>query len=107
MMAGTALVAAVLAAGELALRPDVRPRRLAVVNRSGRPIPRPDFTVSGQTITLRSIPAGATVTTSYPSGRGRFDQFAVTGSLPDGNLLEAGFSFRVTRERPRDYPVFA
>jgi hypothetical protein len=106
MMAGMALVAAALAAGVLALRPDVSPRRLAVVNRSGRPIPRLDLTVSGETVTLRSVPAGATVTASYPSRRDQLDQFAVTGSLADGSRLEAGFGFRVTSERPRGYPVF-
>jgi hypothetical protein len=106
MMVAVAIVAATLAVGVLAMRPDVSPRRLAVVNRSGRPIPRLDFTVSGETVTLRSIPAGATVTAFYPSRRDQFDQFAVTGSLADGYRLDAGFGFRVTSERPRGYPVF-
>src|SRR4051794_28341781 len=82
MMVALALIAANLAAGAFALRPDVSPRRLAVVNRSGRPIPHLDLTVSGKSITLPSIPAGATVTASYPSRRDQFDRRRPRPGLP-------------------------
>lgn len=104
-----AAVALALTAGVLALRPehhDASPRKVMVVNQSGFPIPRLDLIVLGETIPLRSIPAGATVTGTYPSHRGRFgryDQFAVTADLADGRQLDAGFGFRSTG--PDGYPV--
>jgi hypothetical protein len=101
-----ALAAAALAVRVLAMRPDTSPRNLAVVNRSGRPIPRLDFIVSGQTVVLRSVPAGATVTATYLSRPNQADRFAITGSLADGRQLEAGYSFPATHGSPRGHPVF-
>jgi hypothetical protein len=104
-----AAVALALSAGVLALRPekhDASPRKVIVVNQSGFPIPRLNLIVLGETIRLGSVPAGATVTGTYPSLRGRFgqyDQFEVTADLADGMQLDAGFGFRATG--PDGYPV--
>jgi hypothetical protein len=104
-----AMIAMALGAGTRLLwrkHPDVNLRKIVIVNQSGAPIPRLELTVLGETVTLRSIPAGATVAASYPSffGRfGRYDQFVVAGSLASGMELNAGFGFRVMRSNT--YPV--
>jgi hypothetical protein len=109
LMIAVAVVTMALGAGMLLLpsmRLSVTFRKLVVVNQMGQPIPHLELTVLGETVILRSVPAGATVTASYPSLFGRFgqyDYFVAAGNLADGSQLDAGFRFPATG--PNSYPT--
>jgi hypothetical protein len=101
LMLAIGLVSLVLGVVAFSLRPKVS--RFSVVNRSGRPVSRLLFSVSGDQVVFRNVPDGSTVSAPFPSHG--LDDFEVTGTLADGTALKGGFGFRSDVKRG-SHPVF-